>query len=278
MNAELPGEVAEPAGRAERGWCTSRPTAVFDGERGGYREDDPPNPQGVYARDKLAGERAVQAANPEAVIARVNFYGWSLSGRRSLAEFFFGNLSAGKAVNGFTDVLFCPLVANQLAEILLEMLEKGLSGVYHAVSREHQSKYEFGVALAHRFGLDESLVTPISVAESGLVASRSPNLTMRVDKLEAALGRAMPGRPRGWNGCMRCGPRAARSWCAMEGSRGYTARSEVNLRIHQAFAGIVQNERQVDSLSGGSYGDQNRLTCGWRPASYLFHCRYRRQP
>ena len=165
---------------------------------GGYREDDPPNPQGVYARDKLAGERAVQAANPEAVIARVNFYGWSLSGRRSLAEFFFGKfLSAGKAVNGFTDVLFCPLVANQLGEILLEMLEKGLSGVYHALSSEHQSKYAFGVALAHRFGLDENLVTPISVAESGLVARRSPNLTMRVDKLEAALERAMPGQAEG---------------------------------------------------------------------------------
>ena len=100
-------------------------------------------------------------------------------------------------MNGFTDVLFCPLVANQLGEILLEMLEKGLSGVYHVLSSEHQSKYAFGVALARRFGLDESLVTPISVAESGLLARRSPNLTMRVEKLEAALGRAMPGQAEG---------------------------------------------------------------------------------
>src|SRR5256885_12033668 len=31
---------------------------VFDGKRGGYDEDDAPNPQGVYARTKLAGELA----------------------------------------------------------------------------------------------------------------------------------------------------------------------------------------------------------------------------
>jgi dTDP-4-dehydrorhamnose reductase len=197
LNGELPGEVAEACRMAGARLAHLSTDAVFDGEQGGYTEEDAPNPQGIYARDKLAGERAVQAANPEAVIARVNFYGWSLSGRRSLAEFFYSNLSAGRPVNGFTDVLFCPLAANQLGEILLEMLENGLSGVFHTLSSEHQSKYAFGVALARRFGLDESLITPISVAEAGLLARRSPNLTLRVAKLEAALGRGMPGQAEG---------------------------------------------------------------------------------
>ncbi len=197
LNGELPGEVAEACRSAGARLVHLSTDAVFDGLLGGCREEDPPNPQGVYARDKLAGERAVQAANPQAAIARVNFYGWSLSGRRSLAEFFYANLSEGRPVNGFTDVLFCPLAANQLGDILLEMLEKGLSGVFHTLSSEHQSKYAFGVALARRFGLDESLITPISVDQAGLLARRSPNLTLRVDKLEAALGRKMPGQAEG---------------------------------------------------------------------------------
>jgi len=125
-------------------------------------------------------------------VARVNFYGWSLLGKRSLAEFFFYSLSAGKRVNGFTDVVFCPLVVNDLADMLIEMLRKDLRGLYHVFSREAQSKYAFGVAIARSFGLDETLVTPISVADSGLVARRSPNLTMRVEKLEAALAHPMP--------------------------------------------------------------------------------------
>ena len=72
------------------------------------------------------------------------------------------------------------------------MLEKNLGGIYHVLSREHQSKYAFGVALARRFDLDASLIEPVSVIDSGLVAKRSPNLTLRVDRLEAALGHPMP--------------------------------------------------------------------------------------
>ncbi|HMN62184.1 MAG TPA: SDR family oxidoreductase [Anaerolinea sp.] len=197
VNAELPGEVAEACRRAGARLAHLSTDSVFDGATGGYREDDRPNPQGVYAQDKLAGELAVRSANPEAVIARVNFYGWSLSGGRSLSEFFYNNLSAGRRVNGFTDVFFCPLVANRLGEILLEMLERGLQGVFHVLSGECQSKYAFGVALARRFGFDDGLVTPISVAESGLLARRSPNLTLSVAKLEAALGRALPGQSEG---------------------------------------------------------------------------------
>lgn len=197
LNAALPGEVAEECRRHGARLVHLSTDAVFDGVRGDYSEGDAPNPQGVYARDKLAGEQAVAAANPEAAVARVNFYGWSLAGRRSLAEFFFYNLSDGRQVNGFTDVLFCPLLANQLGRVLLEMLAKGLSGVFHALSREHLSKYEFGVRLARRFGLDEGLIRPMRVADSELVAKRSPNLTLRVDRLESALGHAMPEQAEG---------------------------------------------------------------------------------
>jgi dTDP-4-dehydrorhamnose reductase len=166
--------------------------AVFDGQKGDYTEVDTPNPLSVYALTKLEGERSVTDINPDATIARVNLFGWSMAGKRSLAEFFFNNLSAGKQVMGFTDVYFCPLLANDLAHILLDMLEKRLNGLYHVVSRSSTSKYDFGVAVAQRFGLDERLIIPVSVAAAGLKAARSPNLTLRTDKLDAALGEPLP--------------------------------------------------------------------------------------
>jgi dTDP-4-dehydrorhamnose reductase len=208
LNAEIPGLLAAlvaKGGARRQEWrrLTSEQTkpirlvhistdAVFDGVRGDYGEEDQPSPLGVYARTKLAGERAVLAANPQAIVARVNLFGWSLMGRRSLAEFFFNNLSAGKRVQGFTDVYFCPLLVNDLAGVLVRMLEGGLSGLYHVVSRDATSKYDFGVAVARRFGLDQALITPTLVADSGLQARRSPNLTLRTDKLSAALNNPTP--------------------------------------------------------------------------------------
>jgi dTDP-4-dehydrorhamnose reductase len=205
LNAEIPGKlaalVAKGGARAKVIRLVHISTdAVFDGARGDYGEEDTPNPLGVYARTKLAGERAVAAANPQAIIARVNLFGWSLMGRRSLAEFFFNNLSAGKRVMGFTDVYFCPLLVNDLAGILVSMLDKQLSGVYHVVSREATSKYDFGLAVARRFGLDEGLIAPTQVADSGLKVARSPNLTLRTHKLSAALSTHDNGMNNGMSG------------------------------------------------------------------------------
>jgi dTDP-4-dehydrorhamnose reductase len=192
MNTELPAKLAAHVARGGARLVHLSTDAVFDGLRGDYSEDDTPNPLGVYSRTKLQGELAVAEADPTAIVARVNLVGWSLTGQRSLAEWFFYNLSAGRPVKGFTDVFFCPLLVNDLAGLLLQMLDLRLQGLYHVVSSQCLSKYSFATALAERFELDAGLIEPISVQQSGLKAVRSPNLSLRSDKLAAALGRPLP--------------------------------------------------------------------------------------
>ncbi len=192
MNSEVPRKLAEYVARGGARLLHVSTDAVFDGQSGDYSEQEAPNPLGVYARSKLAGELAVAEANPQAIIARVNLFGWSISGKRSLAEFFFNNLSAQKPCMGFSDVFFCPMLANDLGLVFLKMLEAGLSGLYHTVGSRCLSKYEFGVQIARRFGFDERLVNPTSVQDSGLKAARSPNLTLKTEKLVHALGEPLP--------------------------------------------------------------------------------------
>jgi dTDP-4-dehydrorhamnose reductase len=194
LNTVLPENLA--AGCAKRGipMIQISTDAVLDGRQTGfYTEQDVPNPLGVYARTKLEGEQAVLAVNREVIIARVNFFGWSLTGTRSLAEFFINNLRDGKPVNGFTDIFFCPMFVGDLAETLLLMLEKGLTGLYHVVGSEALSKFEFGQAIARQFGYDPELVQPISVDRSDLLAPRSHNLRLSVHKLSTDLGQPVPG-------------------------------------------------------------------------------------
>src|SRR5206468_3889008 len=105
--------------------------SVFDGRRGKYSETDQPAPLNVYARSKWQAEQKVAERYPAAVIARVNIYGWNAQEKLSLAEWFLRRFAEAEYVPGFTDVIFCPILVNDLASVLLQMLERGLNGLYH---------------------------------------------------------------------------------------------------------------------------------------------------
>ena len=192
INVDASGEIAQAA----YGWGIPMvhisTDAVFDGKQGGYAEADPPNPLSVYAKSKLAAEHVVSESNPDALVTRVVFYGWSLSGKRSLSEFFYNNLKDGVPVNGFTDTFFCPLYVEDLGEILLEMLAKKLKGLYHVVSPEFISKFDFGVKIAKRFGFEPGLVKPIKMADIKREAPRALNLSLSADKVQDVLNRQLP--------------------------------------------------------------------------------------
>jgi len=193
LNIDLPADLAHV--------CKSRgiplvhisTDAVFDGEKEGYyTEEDSPNPLGVYSQTKLEGERAVLSHNPHAIVARVNFYGWSLGGKRSLAEFFHHNLTHNKSMSGFTDVIFCPMLVNDTARTLLKMLKKEMKGLYHLVGPQAMSKYQFGVEIARKFSLKEGEISPKSILASNLTARRSHNLWLSIHKLSTDLGESLP--------------------------------------------------------------------------------------
>lgn len=197
INADLPGHLASATKRLGVRLVQVSTDAVFDGKRRNYSEEDSPNPISVYSKTKLDGERQVMERDADALIIRVNFYGCSLSGQRSLAEWFYNNLSAGNQVNGFTDVFFCPLLVNHLVDVILQLILMGKNGLYHVVSSESLSKYEFGLRLARRFGFDEGLINPITWREGGLKAPRSSNLTLCTDKLARVLRTSLPNQLEG---------------------------------------------------------------------------------
>jgi dTDP-4-dehydrorhamnose reductase len=185
INAEMPGSLAFLCKKKGIQLTHISTDAVFDGKMGDYTEEDAPNPLSVYAQSKLDGEKAVAEEYPSAIIARVNFYGFSLSGKRSLAEFFLNNLKSNNQVNGFVDVMFSPLYVTDLVDTLIKMVKKGLVGLYHVVSPESLSKYAFGLKIAEKFGFEKDLIQPRSVNEGGLLAARSPRLTLNIDKLRS---------------------------------------------------------------------------------------------
>lgn len=195
INSIYPGRLAKEAGDRNMKFIHISTDAVFDGENcgvTGYREEDKTNPISRYAETKLHGEENVLDRNPDALIARVNFYGWSTGGHRSLVEFFYNNLESGKQVNGFSDVFFNTLDVHDLSALLCELVDLDAKGIYHVFSSQFQSKYDFGVSVAKTFGFDAEKIHPVSWKDGGLTAKRSPNLIMNTDKLRVLLGHALP--------------------------------------------------------------------------------------
>jgi len=192
LNGQVSGDLAETAAELGARFVYVSTDAVFDGEAGNYSEEDEPSPPNAYGRSKLHGERQVSDRNPQSAVARVNIYGWNAQDKVSLAEWVLNRLVEGLEVPGFSDVHFTPMLATDLAELLLAMLDQGLTGVYHVGGSEKVSKYRFARLVAEAFGFDPERVSSGRLAEAGLRAQRPQDTSLNTAKTRAALRRELP--------------------------------------------------------------------------------------
>ncbi len=162
--------------------------SVFDGNKKNYTEEDKPAPLNIYAETKFKGEHAVAETNFNHLILRTNIYGFnSAANNNSLFEWIYKNLSAGNAITGFTDIIFNPLYTGQVADIIINCLEKNLTGVFHAGCEEEISKYTFAKKIAGAFSLDKSLIQPGNSNSVSSTLKRPKNTTLNHTALDKAL-------------------------------------------------------------------------------------------
>jgi dTDP-4-dehydrorhamnose reductase len=192
INVSVPGSLAVFAFQRKLPFVHISTDSIFDGNRSCYSETDEPNPVNVYARTKLAAEREVLRRNPGALVARVTMYGWTARRKLTLAELVFDSLTAERAVPGFTDVYFCPILVNDLGELILALLDRGEHGIFHMVGSERISKYEFARSVARVFDLPMNRVLPARVGASGLKATRPLDTSLSIEKIARVLGRTTP--------------------------------------------------------------------------------------
>jgi dTDP-4-dehydrorhamnose reductase len=192
LNGEISGVLAEVATELNAHFVYVSTDAVFDGKRGDYSELDEPAPINAYARSKLYGEWQVMQRNPQAAIARVTLYGWNAQDKLSLAEWMLKKLENAEQVPGFEDVHFTPILATDLADVLLSMLDHGLSGVYHVGGSEKISKYHFARRIAEAFDFNPERITSVELATASLRAMRPPDTSLNTHKIRAAFPCKLP--------------------------------------------------------------------------------------
>ncbi|VDM87622.1 dTDP-4-dehydrorhamnose reductase [Mycobacterium basiliense] len=139
---------------------------VFDGtEPRPYEPSDHTAPQGVYARSKLAGERAVLAAHSEAVVVRTAWVYTGGAGKDFVAVM--QRLAGGDGpIDVVDDQIGSPTYVADLAAALLEVADTGLRGcVLHAANSGAVSRFEQARAVFEACGAETQRVRPVSSAQ-----------------------------------------------------------------------------------------------------------------
>lgn len=136
---------------------------VFDGRNGPYRESDPPSPNTQYGRTKFEAEQAVASLASNWSILRTSIvYGWPAPGRRNFVPWLVDRLRSGEAYHGPTNVHRSPVYVEHLVDGIERLVEVDDTGIHHAAGSDWITMYDFAVAVAEKFGLDTSLVIPVT--------------------------------------------------------------------------------------------------------------------
>ncbi len=186
-------QLAECAARSKARLLYVSTDLVFDGEKGNYREEDQARPLSVYARTKLAGEKAALALDSSLVVRVSLLLGPSHQAERP--NFFDQQtriLLTGQSIGCFADEWRTPLTHRWAARMLLKLLaEWDGTGLLHLGGPERLSRLEIGQRLARRLGVSQEKVEPIVQA-----AVATPEPRPRDTSLNSGLWRRMfPSEP-----------------------------------------------------------------------------------
>jgi dTDP-4-dehydrorhamnose reductase len=194
LGARLLAEAARDAGL---GFVHVSTDFVFDGAKSGaYAETDATNPLSVYGASKLAGERAVVDAYPEALIVRTAWV-FGPAGENFPVKI----LRAARthpSLKVVTDERGSPTYTIDLATGLLALSDAGASGLFHLTGAGSCSRYELAVECLRLAGLEvpvepvRSVTFPTRVerpANSVLDCTKAADLGIRMPEWRDALAR-----------------------------------------------------------------------------------------
>lgn len=192
LNHLAPANLARVAAKYRIGLVHVSTDYVFNGEHHvPYREDDATCPNSVYGTTKLAGEEAIQAIHPEAVIIRT---AWLYSS--------FGNnfvktmLRLGKEreeLGVVFDQIGTPTYARDLARAIHHIVGSGIvPGIYHYSNEGVCSWYDFTKAIFDLGGIATCRLNPLHTDEYPTPAARPHYSVLDKTKIKQVYGVEVP--------------------------------------------------------------------------------------
>jgi dTDP-4-dehydrorhamnose reductase len=163
---------------------------IFNGKEGPYDEEGVADPLSYYGNAKWKGEQIVQISKLKwAILRTVLVYGIvDNMSRSNIVLWAKGALEKGAPINVVEDQFRSPTLAEDLADGCILAVEKNALGVYNISGKDQFSIIDLVKAVADYYGLDKSLINPVSSETLNQAAKRPPVTGFILDKAKRDLG------------------------------------------------------------------------------------------
>ena len=192
LNHLAPAKLARVAAKHHVGLIHISTDYVFNGEHYiPYREDDATCPNSAYGVTKLAGEDAIRAIHPEAVIIRTSWL-YSSFGHNFVKTMICLGGEREKLGVVF-DQIGTPTYARDLARVIQHILRSGIvPGIYHYSNEGVCSWYDFAKAIFDLRGIATCHLLPLHTDEFPTPATRPHYSVLDKTKIKQTYGVEIP--------------------------------------------------------------------------------------
>ena len=158
---------------------------VFDGTATkAYTETDTTNPINYYGKTKQWSEEVIEQACTNYAIARIEVvYGKPFNGQHgNIVHLVKTRLENGQSIRVVSDQFRSPTWVEDIARAIESLLSDKYQGIYHICGGETMSVADIAYRVAKHFGLDTSLIQPVTTEEMNEATPRPLFSPMNTEK------------------------------------------------------------------------------------------------
>jgi dTDP-4-dehydrorhamnose reductase len=126
--------------------------------------------------------------NDWAIVRTVMVYGKPILSRANILSIVKEKLEKGESYNVVDDQVRTPTYVEDLADGIMQIIEKKATGVYHLCGKDVMTPYEMACRAADYLGLDKALIKRVTANDFLQAAKRPEKTGLNITKARTELG------------------------------------------------------------------------------------------